>query len=105
MGKGSIFARCTARTVPAIKQVRWRQGCRRRKHNNCVLDADFVPPRDFLLKTIPYFADEKLAFVQTRWGHINRDYSLLTFLQALAIDAHFVVEQFARWHEPVLVQL
>lgn len=59
-------------------------------------DADFVPPRDFLLKTIPFFADPKLAFVQTRWGHVNREYSLLTFLQALAIDAHFVVEQFAR---------
>lgn len=59
-------------------------------------DADFVPPRDFLLRTIPYFADDKLAFIQTRWGHINRDYSLLTFLQGLAIDAHFVVEQFAR---------
>lgn len=59
-------------------------------------DADFVPPRDFLLKTIPHFANENLAFIQTRWGHINRDYSLLTFLQGLAIDAHFVVEQFAR---------
>lgn len=59
-------------------------------------DADFVPSRDFLLKTIPHFADDKLAFIQTRWGHINRDYSLLTFLQGLAIDAHFVVEQFAR---------
>lgn len=59
-------------------------------------DADFVPPRDFLEKTIPHFANPKLAFLQTRWGHINRDYSLLTFLQALAIDAHFIVEQFAR---------
>lgn len=59
-------------------------------------DADFIPPRDFLLKTIPHFADERLAFVQTRWGHVNRDYSLLTFLQSLAIDAHFIVEQFAR---------
>lgn len=61
-------------------------------------DADFVPPRDFLSKTIPHFANEGIAFVQTRWGHINRDYSLLTFLQALAIDAHFVVEQYARAH-------
>ncbi len=62
-------------------------------------DADFIPPRDFLLKTIPHFVadtNEKLAFIQTRWGHVNREYSLLTFLQALAIDAHFVVEQFAR---------
>lgn len=59
-------------------------------------DADFVPPRDFLLKTIPHFANEKIAFIQTRWGHLNRNYSLLTFLQSLAIDAHFVVEQYAR---------
>jgi cellulose synthase/poly-beta-1,6-N-acetylglucosamine synthase-like glycosyltransferase len=59
-------------------------------------DADFVPPRDFLIKTVPHFANPELAFVQTRWGHMNRDYSLLTFLQSLAIDAHFVVEQFAR---------
>lgn len=62
-------------------------------------DADFVPPRDFLHKTIPHFVaseNERVAFVQTRWGHLNRRYSLLTFLQALAIDAHFVVEQFAR---------
>ena len=59
-------------------------------------DADFVPPRDFLLKTIPFFADDKVAFIQTRWGHLNRNYSMLTFLQALAIDAHFVVEQYAR---------
>jgi cellulose synthase/poly-beta-1,6-N-acetylglucosamine synthase-like glycosyltransferase len=59
-------------------------------------DADFVPPRDFLIKTVPHFIDPGLAFVQTRWGHTNRHYSLLTFLQSLAIDAHFVVEQFAR---------
>lgn len=59
-------------------------------------DADFCPPRDFLYKTIPHFANENVAFIQTRWGHVNRSYSLLTFLQALAIDAHFVVEQFAR---------
>ncbi|HKZ53927.1 MAG TPA: glycosyltransferase [Anaerolineales bacterium] len=61
-----------------------------------IFDADFVPPPDFLRRTLPHFQDPKLAFVQTRWGHLNRDYSLLTFLQSLAIDAHFMVEQFAR---------
>jgi cellulose synthase/poly-beta-1,6-N-acetylglucosamine synthase-like glycosyltransferase len=61
-----------------------------------IFDADFIPPPDFLKRTLPYFADERLAFVQTRWGYVNRDYSLLTLLQSLAIDAHFVVEQFAR---------
>ncbi|MBI4670133.1 MAG: glycosyltransferase [Chloroflexi bacterium] len=59
-------------------------------------DADFVPPRDFLRQTMPHMADDKVAFIQTRWGHVNRNYSLLTFLQSLAIDAHFMVEQFAR---------
>lgn len=60
-------------------------------------DADFVPPRDFLKRTIPYFVDPKLGFLQTRWGYLNRDYSLLTFLQSLSIDGHFMVEQFARY--------
>ncbi len=61
-----------------------------------IFDADFIPPRDFLKRTLPHFQDARIAFVQTRWGYINRDYSLLTHLQSLAIDAHFVVEQFAR---------
>lgn len=60
-------------------------------------DADFVPPRDFLKRTIPYFVDPRLGFLQTRWGYLNRDYSLLTFLQSLSIDGHFMVEQFARY--------
>jgi cellulose synthase/poly-beta-1,6-N-acetylglucosamine synthase-like glycosyltransferase len=61
-----------------------------------VFDADFVPPANFLLKTIPYFQDKQVAFIQTRWGHLNQKYSLLTRLQSLAIDAHFMIEQFAR---------
>ncbi len=62
-----------------------------------VFDADFVPAPDFLKNTIPaFFADEKIAFVQTRWGHLNRDESLLTRCQALGIDGHFLVEQPAR---------
>jgi cellulose synthase/poly-beta-1,6-N-acetylglucosamine synthase-like glycosyltransferase len=61
-------------------------------------DADFVPPPDFLKKVIPHFDHPKIAFIQTRWGHLNRNYSLLTLLQSLAIDAHFMVEQFARSH-------
>lgn len=61
-----------------------------------VFDADFLPPANFLMKTIPYFQDPKVAFIQTRWGHINQGYSLLTRLQSLAIDAHFMIEQSAR---------
>ena len=61
-----------------------------------IFDADFVPEADFLIKTIPYFQDEKIGVVQTRWEHINKEYSLLTRLQAFALDAHFSVEQGGR---------
>lgn len=61
-----------------------------------VFDADFLPESDWLQKTVPYFKDEKIGVVQTRWGHINRDYSLLTQIQAFALDAHFTLEQVGR---------
>lgn len=61
-----------------------------------IFDADFVPSEDFLRQTIPSFVDPKVAAVQTRWGHLNRDYSFLTLVQALGLDGHFVVEQPAR---------
>jgi cellulose synthase/poly-beta-1,6-N-acetylglucosamine synthase-like glycosyltransferase len=63
-----------------------------------IFDADFVPTPDFLRRAIPYFNNPKIAFVQGRWGHINRGYSPLTFLQSLAIDGHFMVEQFGRFN-------
>ena len=62
-----------------------------------IFDADFLPQKDFLKRLIPYLVgDTELGVVQSRWGHINRDYSLLTKLQAFALDAHFVVEQVGR---------
>jgi cellulose synthase/poly-beta-1,6-N-acetylglucosamine synthase-like glycosyltransferase len=62
-----------------------------------IFDADFVPSRDFLTKTIPhFFTDQKIGVVQTRWEHINREYSMLTRTQAFALDGHFVVEQDVR---------
>ena len=62
-----------------------------------VFDADFVPNKDFLIKTIPYFfTDPKIGVVQTRWEHLNREYSMLTRTQAFALDGHFVVEQDVR---------
>ena len=62
-----------------------------------IFDADFVPQPDFLRHTIPHFTNNpQLGFVQTRWGHLNRDYSWLTAAQALALDGHFVIEQTAR---------
>jgi cellulose synthase/poly-beta-1,6-N-acetylglucosamine synthase-like glycosyltransferase len=64
-----------------------------------IFDADFVPPPDFLQATIPYFQDRPgLGLIQTRWGHLNADYSPLTRAQALALDGLFVVEQTARYH-------
>lgn len=61
-----------------------------------IFDADFLPPSDFLRRTIPYFAQPKVAVVQARWGHLNRHFSLLTMAQSLGIDGHFGVEQSAR---------
>ncbi|MDC7997346.1 cellulose synthase family protein [Gilvibacter sediminis] len=61
-----------------------------------IFDADFLPQSDWLKKTIPYFKDEQVGVVQTRWGHLNRDYSLLTRVQAFALDAHFTLEQVGR---------
>ncbi len=62
-----------------------------------VFDADFLPTSDFLKKTIPHFLEnEKLGVVQTRWEHLNKDYSFLTKLQAFGLDAHFTIEQVGR---------
>ncbi|MBB3124006.1 cellulose synthase/poly-beta-1,6-N-acetylglucosamine synthase-like glycosyltransferase [Mesoflavibacter sabulilitoris] len=61
-----------------------------------IFDADFLPEHDWLQKTIPYFKNDKIGVVQTRWAHINRDYSTLTKIQAFALDAHFTLEQVGR---------
>ena len=62
-----------------------------------IFDADFIPRTDFLRQTIPYFfLHDKIGVVQTRWEHLNEDYSLLTRLQAFGLDAHFTVEQMGR---------
>ncbi len=61
-----------------------------------IFDADFLPETDWLKKTVPYFKDQEIGVVQTRWGHINRDYSTLTRIQAFALDAHFTLEQVGR---------
>ena len=61
-----------------------------------IFDADFVPSKDFLLRTIPYFQSDNVGVVQTRWGHLNKDYSLLTELQAFGLNGHFAIEQGGR---------
>jgi cellulose synthase/poly-beta-1,6-N-acetylglucosamine synthase-like glycosyltransferase len=62
----------------------------------CVFDADFLPPQDFLKRSLPHFDTPDIGMVQARWGHLNRDYSLLSRAQALQLDAHFVIEHAAR---------
>jgi cellulose synthase/poly-beta-1,6-N-acetylglucosamine synthase-like glycosyltransferase len=61
-----------------------------------IFDADFVPPRDFLRRTVGAFDDPRIGFAQARWGHLDEGYSWFTRLQALAIDFHFLVEQAVR---------
>ncbi len=61
-----------------------------------IFDADFIPQETFLKNTLNFFADDKIGMVQTRWEHLNGDYSLLTRAQALALDGHFVIEQTVR---------
>jgi len=61
-----------------------------------ILDADFVPAPDTLKRTIDDFTDPRVGMVQMRWGHLNRDYSLLTRVQSLFLDGHLLLEQTAR---------
>jgi cellulose synthase/poly-beta-1,6-N-acetylglucosamine synthase-like glycosyltransferase len=61
-----------------------------------IFDADFTPPEDFLLRTIHHFTDSNVGMVQTRWTHINRNYSFLTQVEAILLDGHFVLEHSGR---------
>jgi cellulose synthase/poly-beta-1,6-N-acetylglucosamine synthase-like glycosyltransferase len=69
-----------------------------------IFDADFLPKPDFLIKTLPYFNDREIGVVQTRWGHINENYSLLTKLQAFQLNVHFSIEQTGRQYGNFLLQ-
>jgi cellulose synthase/poly-beta-1,6-N-acetylglucosamine synthase-like glycosyltransferase len=61
-----------------------------------IFDADFIPTADFLIRLMPHFTDPKVGMVQARWGHINADYSLLTKIQAILLDGHFILEHGGR---------
>ncbi|MBM3775915.1 MAG: glycosyltransferase, partial [Acidobacteria bacterium] len=61
-----------------------------------IFDADFVPPPDFLARTVHHFADSGIGLVQTRWSYLNRDYNLLTEIEAVLLDGHFILEHGAR---------
>src|SRR6058998_711975 len=61
-----------------------------------IFDADFIPTPDFLMRLLPHFGDPRIGMVQARWGHINQDYSLLTKIQSILLDGHFVLEHGGR---------
>ena len=66
-----------------------------------IFDADFLPPENFLKNTIDYFTDGEVGIVQTRWGHLNQDYSTLTKAQSVLLDGHFIIEQPTRYRHGV----
>jgi cellulose synthase/poly-beta-1,6-N-acetylglucosamine synthase-like glycosyltransferase len=73
------------------------EGLKVAEYDYCaIFDADFIPPKDFLKRTIHYFTDSEIGMVQIRWGHINRNYSLLTEVQTVLLDGHFVIESTVR---------
>jgi cellulose synthase/poly-beta-1,6-N-acetylglucosamine synthase-like glycosyltransferase len=61
-----------------------------------VFDADFIPPADFLMRTVHHFADPTVGVVQTRWSYLNRDYNFLTEVESMLLDGHFILEHGAR---------
>jgi cellulose synthase/poly-beta-1,6-N-acetylglucosamine synthase-like glycosyltransferase len=62
-----------------------------------IFDADFIPPADFLRRTVPYFTSPRVAMVQTRWSYVNRSYSVLTEVEAILLDGHFAIEHSSRF--------
>jgi cellulose synthase/poly-beta-1,6-N-acetylglucosamine synthase-like glycosyltransferase len=61
-----------------------------------IFDADFVPPKDWLMRVVHHFSDPAIGMVQTRWTHLNRDYSFLTQVEAILLDGHFILEHGGR---------
>ena len=61
-----------------------------------IFDADFLPPSDFLQRTVHHFTDPRVGLVQTRWTYLNREYNLLTKVQAILLDGHFILEHVGR---------
>lgn len=94
---GLDIEHCARKTREGFKAGALKEGLKTAKGKFiAIFDADFLPGKEWLLQTIPFFKDEKIGVVQTRWGHLNRDYSLLTKIQAFALDFHFVLEQTGR---------
>ena len=95
--RASTSSTSTATTAPATRRARSRPGSRSRAASSSrIFDADFIPTADFLTRLMPHFRDPKVGMVQARWGHINHDYSLLTKIQAILLDGHFILEHGGR---------
>lgn len=88
--------------VKRVKNIGFKAGALQEGMHQCkgefiaIFDADFMPEPDFLRKTIPHFKNSSIGVVQTRWAHLNENYSLLTKLQAFGLNAHFTIEQSAK---------
>ena len=88
---------CIATTAPGTKPARSPRALKSATGEFvAIFDADFLPSPDFLRRTLPYFADPKIAMVQTRWTYLNRHYSALTEVETILLDGHFVMEHGAR---------
>ena len=99
------FPTCTATIAKGFKAGALQEGLKSATGEFiAIFDADFLPPPDFLRRTLPYFTDPKLAMVQTRWTYINRDYSALTEVEAILLDGHFVIEHSARYRRGQFLQ-
>ena len=96
--------------ITRVDRVGYKAGALKEAMQYCdseyvaIFDADFMPEPDFLKKTMPFFKNNKIGVVQTRWGHINQGYSLLTELQAFQLNVHFTVEQKGRYKGNYLLQ-
>ncbi len=103
--KGFLIEQITRTDRKGYKAGALKEGMERAKGEFiAIFDADFLPKPDFLKKTIPWFKDEEVGVVQTRWEHINENYSLITRLQAMQLNVHFRVEQVGRMNGNYLLQ-
>ena len=96
--RGVEIVHLTRSNRQGFKAGALREGLNRcRGELTAIFDADFLPPPDFLLRAVPFFVEDPLVgMVQARWGHLNRRQSLLTRLQAVGVNGHFMIEQSAR---------
>ncbi|MDX6766993.1 MAG: glycosyltransferase family 2 protein [Candidatus Methylacidiphilales bacterium] len=96
-GRGLDIEHLTRKDRSGFKAGALQEGMKQAKGEFiAIFDADFVPPPEMLRQTIDFFTDPAVGMIQTRWGHLNRGYNLLTRVQALLLDGHLIIEQTAR---------